>query len=188
MLWACDFFSKKVWTAGALVDVFVLFFLHVGTRRVHVAGVTAQPDKPWVVQQARNAALLSAEQPVRPRFLLRDHDAKFVKEFDAVLGAEGVEVRRLGPVAPNLNAYAERWVQAVKQECLDHVVAFGKGHLRHLVREYVAHYNRERPHQAKGNAPLGSYLPEEGHPRAPSEVYCRERLGGLLRHYSRRAA
>ncbi|HEY8506127.1 MAG TPA: hypothetical protein VIL46_16190 [Gemmataceae bacterium] len=88
-LWACDFFSCKVWTLRGLVDVFVLFFIHIGTRRVFVSGMTAHPDRAWVAQQGRNAAMVFADEPVRPRYLLRDHDTKFVEEFDQVLGAEG---------------------------------------------------------------------------------------------------
>jgi putative transposase len=183
-LWACDFFSKKVWTLGGLVDVFVRFFIHLGTRRVHLAGLTAHPDRAWVAQQARNTALALSEQPVKPEILLLDHDAKFVPEFDRVFAAEGIQVKRVGPRAPNLNAYAERWVQAVKQEYLDHFVVFGEGHLRHLLREYVAHYNEERPHQGRDNLPLGGAGPDPG----GGVVVCRERLGGLLKHYSRRAA
>ena len=75
-------------------------------------------------------------------------------------------------------------MQAVKQECLDHFVVFGESHLRHLLREYVEHYNEERPHQGRDNLPLGGAGPDPG----GGEVVCRERLGGLLKHYSRRAA
>jgi putative transposase len=118
-----------------------------------------------------------------------DHDAKFTREFDTVFESEGTEVKRVGPVAPNLNAYAERWVQSMRQECLDHFLILGEGHLRHILKEYVEHYNAERPHQAKGNVPLAEA--DEREPRilkSPSgEVRCRERLGGLLRHYHRAA-
>src|SRR2546421_1155096 len=88
------------------------------------------------------------------RFLLMDHDGKFTREFDAVFESEGTEVKRVGPVAPNLNAYAERWVQSLRQECLDHLVVLGENHLRHVSREYVEHSNAEWPHQARGNVPL----------------------------------
>ncbi len=161
-LWACDFFSKKVWTLGGLVDVFVLFFINVGTRRVHLAGLTARPDRAWVAQQARNMALVFADEPAKPQILLRDHDAKFVAEFDRVFQAEGIEVKRVGPRAPDLNAYAERWVQAVKQECLDRFVVFGQAHLGHILREYVEHHNEERPHQGRAILPLAGTEPDPG--------------------------
>jgi putative transposase len=192
-LWATDFFSKKVWTMKGLVDVYVLFFLHVGSRRVYVSGITAHPDGVWMKQQARNVAMHFAEQAEKPTLLLRDNDTKYTREFDAILESEGVEVKKVTPASPNLNAYAERFVQSAKQECLDHFVVFGEDHLRYIVTEYVRHHNEERPHQARNNEPLG------GLPAAladcladltfssPHSVRCHERLGGLLKSYSRAA-
>jgi putative transposase len=186
-IWACDFFSKKVWTFRGLVDVFVMFFLHIETRRVYVAGMTVKPDRARVAQQARNAALHFAEQAHPVTHVPIDRDAKFVPEFDRVFGAEGVEVRRLGPLAPNLNAYAERCVQSVKQERLDHFMVFDERHLRYLLREYVTHYHQERPHQALGNTPPVDAGSPEAIPRLLGEVFCQERLGGLLRYHVRAA-
>lgn len=188
-LWACDFFSKKVWTARGLIDVFVLFFLHVGSRRVHVAGLTVQPDRAWVTQQARNVAMVFAEEPEAPRYLLLDRDKKFTREFEQILEAGGVEMKRLGLRAPNLNAYAERWVQSVRRECLDHFIVLGEEHLRHLVTEYVDYYNRRRPHQALRNWPLtGAPSIISSGSLTAETVVCEERLGGLLRHYEHPAA
>src|SRR5262249_26482672 len=107
-LWACDFLSVKSATLTGLVDLYVLFFIHVGTRRVFISGVTANPDAAWVAQQARNASMTMAEWGLPARFLLLDHDSKFGPGFDVVFAAEGTEVKRVGPVAPNLNGYAER--------------------------------------------------------------------------------
>src|SRR5262249_19007863 len=115
-LWATDFFSKKVWTVKGLVDVFVLFFLHVGSRRVYLSGITAHPDRVWMKQQARNVAMHFQEQTLQPTLLLRDNDTKYTQEFDAILASEGAAVKKVTPVSPNLNAYAERFVQSVKQE------------------------------------------------------------------------
>lgn len=105
-------------------------------------------------------------------------------EFDAILQSDGLEVVAVGPRAPNLNAHAERWVLSIKSECLDHFVVFGEDHLRYIVKEYLAHYNGERPHQGVGNVPLTSSPPDTSW----GEVVCVERLGGLLRHYHRVAA
>jgi putative transposase len=192
-LWACDSLSVRGATLSGFVDLYLLFFVHVGTRRVIASGVTANPGSAWVAQQARNASMRMAEWGLPATHLLLDHDAKFTREFDAVFRADGVEVKRVGPVAPNLNAYAERWVQSLRQECLDHFVVLGEGHLRHLVREYVEHHNLERPHQGRGNVPLpDAQAADAGEPptlRFPGgEVRCRERLGGLLKHYHRAAA
>jgi len=187
-LWATDFFSKQVWTKAGLVDCFVLCFIHLGSRRVYVSGLTAQPDRAWMIQQARNLAMNFAEQPVKPTMLLRDYDGKFAPEFDAILEAEGVTVKKVGPHAPNLNACAERWVQSCRREMLDHFVVFGEDHLRHLVAEYVAYYNEERAHQAKDSLLLTGLPPPPVSPLVVEEVGCRERLGGLLKHFYRRVA
>jgi len=110
----------------------VLFFLNVETRRVYIAGLTPHPDRAWVTQQARNTAMFFSEQEVKPAVLLRDNDGKFGPQFDAVFAAEGVEVKRITPASPNLNARAERWVQTVRWELLDRFVVFGETHLRLL--------------------------------------------------------
>lgn len=182
-LWACDFFSKKVMTAFGVVEFFVLFFVHVGSRRVHIAGMSTNPDAAWSAQQARNVAMFFGEQSHKPTYLLRDNDSKFGAAFDSLFEAEGITVKKVGPRAPNMNAYAERWVQSARRECLDHFIVLGESHLRHILKEYETHYNLERCHQGVGNVPL---TPE---PPAPADgaINCRERLGGLLKHYYRKA-
>ena len=127
--------------------------------------------------------------PIKPTMLIRDHDSKFTAEFDGILESEGIEIKKVGPRAPNMNAIAERWVQSIKQECLDHFVVFGEKHLRHIVSEYVKFHNDERPHQGVGNARLrviGAKEPPVEN--AEGEIVCAARLGGLLKHYCRRAA
>ena len=129
---------------------------------------------------------LSAAHPII------DRDSKFAAGFEAVFEADGAKIVRVGPAAPNLNAFAERWVRTLRQECLDHFVICGEAHLRHLVSEFVAYYNEERPHQGVGNVPLSEidHAAEEPPILAfPSrEVKCHSRLGGLLKHYFRAAA
>jgi putative transposase len=130
-----------------------------------------------------------AEQDVKPGVLLREIGGKFGPEFDAVFAAEGVAVKRLTPASPNLDARAERWVQTAKRELLDRFVVFGEAHLRYLLSVFLSHYHETRPHQALGNAPpCGPPSPAEGAPPDPAEVVCEERLGGLHKHYSRKAA
>jgi putative transposase len=192
-LWACDFLCVRSLTLTGCVDLFALFFIHIGTRRVIVSGVTANPDSAWVTQQARNASMDMDDLGLPARFLLLDHDTKFTKSFDAVFEADDCEVKRVGPVAPNLNAIAERWVQSVKTECLDHFLILGENHFRHLLTQYAEYHNLERPHQARDNVPLPVAASKDaGEPRIlpfPSgEVKCRQRLGGLLKHYYRAAA
>jgi putative transposase len=187
-LWACDFFSKKVWTTRGLVDYFVLFFIHIGSRRVHIAGITANPDHTWVAARAAEVGQFFETQPMRPEFLIRDLDSKYGAGFDAAFASAGMEVIRVGPRAPNLNAHAERWVSSIKSECLDHFVVFGEAHLRYLVEQYVAHYQTERPHQGKDNLPLTGETPPPASTVSPKGIVCGERLGGLLNHYCRKVA
>jgi putative transposase len=122
--------------------------------------------------------------------LIIDHDTKFTRSFDAVFEVNDTEMKRVGPRSPNMNAYSERFAQTLRKELLDHFVVCGEKHLNHIVREFLTHYHEERPHQSRGNVPLCDADAEE--PRIlkfPSgEVKCRERLGGLLKHYYREAA
>lgn len=190
-LWACDFFSKKVWTKAGLVDVFVLFFIHVGTRRVHIAGAITNPDEAWVVQQARNMSMVFAEQAASPTHLIMDMDTKFTARFRATLESDGIEVVRVGPRKPNLNAFAERFVQSIKVECLDHFVFFGIDHLYHVVSKYVDFYNRHRPHQGRDNKTLPMATDGSDPATIPfnaGRIECQSELGGLLRHYYCKAA
>jgi putative transposase len=176
--------SKKVWTSSGLVEYAVLFFLHLGSRRVHIAGMTAHPDAAWMAAQAQQMAAFFGAQPEQPTHLIRDLDSKYTQAFDAALEATGVAIVPVGPAAPNLNAHAERWVLSIKSECLDHFWVFGEDHLRHLIGEYVAFYNDVRPHQGVGNVPLsGAATPSLRPLMAVDEVVCSARLGGLLKHY-----
>ena len=142
------------------------------------------PDAAWVAQQAKNFTLQAEDAGMAATHVIHDWDTKYTAQFDAILESEGVEIHRVGPMKPNLNAYAERFVQSIQQECLDHFIVLGDRHLNHIVGEYVAHYHLERPHQGVGNRPLTAQALAAGE----GEIICRERLGGLLRHYERRAA
>jgi putative transposase len=189
-LWATDFFTKDVWTAFGKVTYYVLFFIHVGTRRVKIGGMTVQPNGPWVEQQARNFAYELAERGEQATYLIKDGDTKFTEKFDEVFKSEGIKVKRIPYRSPNLNAFAERYVQSVKQECLDQFIVFGESHLEYLLREYEDYYNTVRPHQGIENRTIGIVVvpPLDSSPPDASEIECESRLGGLLRHYYRRAA
>jgi putative transposase len=184
-LHACDFFTQKVWSLRGPVDFFVLVFLHIGTRRLHIVGATANPNTAWVTQQARNYILHCEQTGLKLGHLVHDHDTSFPKAFDAIFQSEEVDVRRVGPVAPNLNAYCERVIQTVQQECLDHFTVFGEEHLRWLCTEFEAHYNRERPHQTLGNSPLSGGVPPTEALGMADSIVGAERLGGLIKSYSR---
>ena len=136
-------------------------------------------------QVARNLTDAEAGALRGQRYLLHDRDTKFCDRFRSILRAGGVEPLRLPASSPNLNAFAERWVRSVKEECLSKLVLFGEASLSRVLREYVAHFHSERNHQGKGNVLL---FPEPtDRNRLGLRVECRKRLGGLLRYYSRAA-
>lgn len=154
-LWACDFFTQNVWTVRGLVPVYVLLFIHIGTRKVHITGMTANPDDAWVRQQARNFAIHLGDAWTPPaEYLILDNDSKFTAGFEAVLESEGIEPVRTCVRAPNMNSHCERAIGSIKRESLDHFVVFGEAHLRHILAEYIRHYETDRPHQGLGNVPL----------------------------------
>jgi putative transposase len=163
-------------------------FIELDTRRVHLAGVTANPDGAWVTQQARNLLLGLEERGRRLRFLLRDRDAKFCRSFDDVFRSQGAEVVLTPVQAPNANAHAERWVRTVRAECLDGLLVIGRRHLDQILRSYAQHYNHHRAHRALGltapDPPAGiSTLTKE----RPGRVHRRDLLGKLLHEYHRAA-
>jgi hypothetical protein len=162
----------------------VLFFIELDTRRVHLAGVTANPDGGWVTQQARNLLLVLGDQGRRVWFLLRDRDAKFSRSFNEVFRSEGSGVLVTPVRAPKANAYAERWVRTVRAECLDWLLIVGRSHLEQVLRVYVQHYNGHRPHRALGLAapdpPAGLIVVGEDR---QGRVRRRDLLGGLLPEY-----
>ena len=123
------------------------FCIELDTRRVHLAGVTAHPDSAWVTQQARNLLLVLGERGRPVRFPLRDRDAKFCRSFDEVFRSEGAQVLVTPVRAPTANACAKRWVGIVRAECLDWLLIVGRGHLEQVLRVYVEHENRHRPHR-----------------------------------------
>jgi transposase InsO family protein len=178
---ACDFFTVETLV---LKTVYVLFFIELGTRRVHLAGCTTNPTAAWVTQQARQVSWQLQDGEIAARYLIRDRDSKFVPAFDAVFQSEGVTIVRTPYRAPNANAVAERWVRSVRQECLDHLLLVGEAHLRRALAVYVSFYNQARPHQG-----LDQRTPVTTPPPAnPGPIRCRTLLGGLLRSYDREAA
>jgi putative transposase len=162
----------------------VLFFIELDTRRVHLAGVTAHPNGAWVTQQARNLLLALGDRGRRLRFVLRDHDAKFSRSFDDVFRAEGAEVLLTPVQAPNANAYAERWIQTVRAECLDWLLIVGRGHLEQGLEVYVQHHNAHRPHRAlRLQPPDPAVGPTLTGNDQPARVHRRDLLGGLVHEY-----
>jgi putative transposase len=181
---ACDFLTVDT---VFLQRLYVLFFIQLHTRRVHLAGVTANPTGAWVAQQARN--LLGAlDEEAGFRFLLRDRDSKFTRAFDDIWHGLGAEVIRTPIQGPNANAVAERWVGTVRRECLDHLLITGRRHLLRVLHSYVRHYNRHRPHRSLDlSAPEWSTRQGIAEPPAARQIHRRDVLGGLIHEYERAA-
>jgi len=176
-----DFFTvETAW----LRSLYVLFGIELGSRRVHVLGVTRNPESAWVTQQARNLAMAGRLRGLR--FLIRDRDSKFAGPFDEVFRTEGVRVIKTPIRAPRANAFAERWVRTVREECLDQVLVFGRSHLQSVLREYMGHYNAQRPHRSLELAPPEA-TEARGSPPCASPVR-RDVLGGLIHEYHAPAA
>jgi putative transposase len=163
--------------------LYVLFFIEHGTRRVHLAGITAHPAGEWVAQQARNLLMNLDDQAGGLKFLIRDRDAKFTAAFDAVFTAAGVRIIRTPVRAPRANAIAERWTSSARRECLDRMLITGERHLRLVPGEYADHYNVHRPHRTLCQSPpAGRECPPTMDPNV--RVLRRDRLGGLIHEYS----
>ena len=185
VLTGIDFFTAEVLTWRGLATYYVLFFLHLETRRVTLAGITPHPTEEWMVQMARRAvdAIDGTLLPIR--FVLHDRDTKFCASFQNTLRSAGIQPLRLPARSPNLNAFAERWVRSIKSECLSKLILFGEASLRRAVTEFIEYYHLERPHQRKGNQLL---FPSPVSPPAHAgRVQCHDRLGGLLKFYQRAA-
>jgi putative transposase len=177
---AADFFHIDT---VFLRRLYVLFFIEHGTRRVHLAGLTAHPTGEWVAQQARNLLMNLDDQAEGLKFLIRDRDTKFTAAFDSVFTAIGVRIIRTPIRAPRANAIAERWVGSARRECLDRTLITGERHLRLVLSEYADHYNGHRPHRTlQQNPPAGRThpLPE----MTGTRIQRRDRLGGLIHEYA----
>jgi putative transposase len=178
---ACDFFTVET---ISLRRFYVLFFIELESRRVHLAGCTTNPTGGWVTQQARNLSFTGLLE--RMRFLIHDRDSKFSAAFDEVFHSQAIQVIHTPIRAPQANAYAERFVGTVRAECLDRLLILGRRHLERVLRLYTTHYNSERPHRALAllpPEPATAATTATGH-----QIKRRDRLGGLIHEYHRAAA
>jgi hypothetical protein len=137
----CDFFTKEVWTLLGPVTYYVLFFIHIASRKVHIAGVTRHPNEQWMQQVARNVTMSSDGFLDGMKYLILDRDAKFTHSFRQIIESSGVSPLRLPPWSPDLNSYSERWVLSAKSECLDRLILFGEASLQRALSQFVEHYH-----------------------------------------------
>ena len=183
---ACDFFTvDTVW----LRRIYVLVFLSIGSRRIEYVACTSKPNTAWMLQQARNLLMELDDRERQVRFLIHDRDAKLPRAFDALLQGENIKVIRTPIQAPNANAHMERWVGTVRRECLDRMLIVGHRQLEYVLRIYIRHYNRRRPHRAidlhppdTTTAPLPITTPH------PHQIKRHDLLGDLIHEYELAAA
>jgi hypothetical protein len=164
-----------------LKRLYVLFFIELGTREVHLAGITGNPVASWVTQQARQVMWDLKERGTAIRFLIHDRDSKFTKAFDTVFKSEGMRIIHTPFLAPNANAYAERWVRTVREECLDQLLILNEPHLRQVLKTYHDYYNEARPHQG-----LEQQIPiPRKQPNNTGIIQNRKVLRGIINDYHR---
>jgi putative transposase len=187
---ATDLFTKTIWTWKGRFEAYCLFFIHLGTRRVYCSPVTFNPHEEWMMQQARNAAMWMEDEGIDMRFLIHDRDTKYSKRFrrffrDIVRPRKGAVIRT-HIESPRMNAFAEAFVATLRRECLGNFVCVSLDQLDHIINSYLRHYLTERPHQGRdiGN----EVIAPDFTPSAHGEIRCRSSLGGMLRHYYRKAA
>jgi len=185
VLAAADFFTVEVWGPRGLVTFYVFFLIELATRRIEIAGIASSPNEAWMLQIGRNLTAPIDGFLADKKFVILDRDSKYSAAFRDLLKCSGVEVVRLPPRCPNLNAYAERFVRSIKDECLNRMIFFGERSLRKATREYAAHYHGERNHQGIDNRLIE---PDDRRRSAISAIECAQRLGGMLRFYRRAAA
>jgi putative transposase len=180
---ATDFFHVDC--AVTLPRLYCPFVMEIGSRCVHILGITANPDGPWPVQQIRNLLMDLGDRAVDFRFLVRDRAGQFTRSFDAVLADAGIEAVKIPPRSPRANAYAERFVLTARTEVTDRMLIFGQRHLQTILADYEAHYNGRRPHRS-----CHLRLPRPDHYVADlswKRIQRRPVLGGLINEYERAA-
>jgi len=185
VLAACDFFTVEVITPVGLITYYVLFFIHIGSRKVHIAGITPHPNERWMKQIARNVTMEGWGFLSECKYLVHDRDTKFCRSFRSIIAVMGIKPIRLPPQSPRMNCYSERFVRSVKEECLRKLVFFGEDSLRKAPAEYIKHYHEERNHQGKHNLLL---FPDPKLISNKGKIKCHKRLSGMLKYYHRSAA
>lgn len=187
-LWACDFAVTRIVTPRGIKEAFVLVFIHIKSRRLFISPATVAPTESWVARETSVFLDVVEQMDEKVKILIRDRDSKFGPMFEAVLDDHGTSAKVLPPRSPNLNAHVERVIQTIRRECLDHFIIIGCRHMNLLTSEYAKHYNRERPHSSLEHLTPSGPGPLRFPSVRPSRVIGHARLGGVIRHYERRAA
>jgi putative transposase len=179
--WACDYFTENILTPAGFMACYTLFFIHLGSRKVHIAGCTYNPDAKWVSQQARYFSMVLADHPQHPcKYLIHDNDSSLIA-LDTILECDGIKIKKTSIKSPWQNGYAERFVRECR-EVIENMIILGRHHLYYIVKKIEHHHNFQRPHQGLNNLiPLGYEYPKR--PAALKDIGCDESLGGMLKHY-----
>jgi transposase InsO family protein len=185
VLAAIDFTTIEIWTKSGLVTFYLLFVIEQATRKVQFAGCTTNPNEVWMEQIARNLTDSMDGFLENKRYLIMDRDDKYCRGFREIVEQTDVKCLRLPPRSPNLNPHMERYLRSLKEECLNRMILFGEKSLRKAIEEFISHYHVERNHQGLNNRLIE---PENEVGQVAGRIECRERLGGMLRYYYRRAA
>ncbi len=182
VLTACDFFSIELLVKGKLIRCMVLFAMELSTRKVEIIGINQNPHGQWMEQIARNMTAFDNGLFENKKYLIHDRDPLYTDKFRKILRFGGIETIKLPPKSSNLNAFAERFVRSIKEECLSHLILSSEKQLRYVLDEYLEYYHTGRVHQGLGKIIEPKYQNNTG------EIFCIERLGGLLKSYHRKAA
>jgi len=187
---ATDFFSKTIWTPLGRKTAYVLSCIHLGSRKVFISPSTYNPNGQWVRQQARNLSMWAEDECIDIRFLIHDHDGKFTDDFDEYFSRSDGGPVKTPYQAPVANCYIESWIGSLKRESLNHFFCFSLELLDHIVQTYSSYHNQYRPHQGLDNRPLGTPKNRSWQMRDldVGQIRCKHWLGGLLKHYYRKAA
>ncbi len=190
VIWGCDFFTVEAWSGFHLATYYVLFFIHLESRRVIFGGMTENPTGEWCEQQARE--LTGFDGPIqgfrRRGYLIHDRGSNFTRAFGKVFRSVNIRPLKLPARSPNLNAFAERFVRSIKHECLNHLILIGEDSVRRAIEQYLEHYHSERNHQGLDNMIPFPSPEHEQSVGGEGRVVKRSRLGGLLNYYHREVA
>jgi len=183
---ACDFFTKNIYSVFGGHRVFVLVFIHLGTRKVFHSFPTEHPTHNWVMQQCRNAAMWLDEEGLQAAYLIRDRDVVYSESMKEFWRSEGVKVIETPVRAPKANAFCESFIGTFKRECLNHFTRFSRAQLNYICKTWFRYYNTERPHRGKGID--NNVLDVDFEPTTQGRIKCKEELGGIIKSYYREAA
>jgi len=184
VIWGSDFFSVEVLTFSGLVTFYVLFFINLKTKKIVIGGISDHPDGEWMAQIARNVTGWDGKLE-NAKYIIHDNDKKYPPQFNKIMDGSGVKPVKLPIMSPNLNAYSERWVRSIKEDCLKYFIPFGEKSLKRIVSSYVEHFHEERNHQGLGNA---IPFPAEHVGLTSGKIKTKKRMGGLLKYYYREVA